>query len=316
MGILKTLALAGAATIGATVAASAADLGPPPMPLPPPPMMAPAMEASGWYLRGDIGIAALDATKFKYSDNAPGFSFDNKDFQHQVFGGIGVGYQVNSWLRFDVTGEYRGKSGWGIRDSYTGSAFDCSSFYAGAPAASVFCTPTGSNGIKGNISSMVLLANAYLDLGTWNGLTPFVGVGVGMTQNKVSGVTDNGFATNTVTASTFLGAPVGSSATSSTFGTAANGTKSNFAWALMAGVAYDVSPNYKVELGYRYLNLGKMQTGTFSCAGGCAGSYSLGAKTVDSHEFKVGMRWLIGGTGYAPAPMPYPVAEPRVITKF
>jgi opacity protein-like surface antigen len=316
MGMLKTLALAGAATIVASVTASAADLGPPPMPLPPPPMMAPGIEASGWYLRGDIGVGAIDATKFKYSDNAPGFAFDNKDFQHQVFGGIGVGYQFNSWLRFDVTGEYRGKTGWGIRDSYTGSAFNCSSFYVGAPVGSVFCRPTGSNNIKANISSMVLMANAYLDLGTWNGLTPFVGVGLGMTQNKVTGVSDNGFATNTVSASTFLGAPVGSSATSNTFGTAANGSKSNVAWALMAGVAYDVTPNAKVEFGYRYLNLGKIETGNFSCSGGCAGIYSLGAKTLDSHEFKVGMRWHFGAVGYAPSPAEYPVAEPRMIKKF
>jgi opacity protein-like surface antigen len=73
-----------------------------------------------------------------------------------------------------------------------------------------------------------------------------------------------------------------------------------------------VTPNYKVELGYRYLNLGKMTTGTFSCAGGCTGSYTLAAKNLDSHEFRLGMRWMLGGPSHAApvhAPAPYSVVK-------
>jgi opacity protein-like surface antigen len=324
MGSLKTLALAGAVFAGATAVASAADLRyPQPVGLPPAPHAAPIAEASGWYLRGDIGIGAIDAKKFDYSDKPAGLTFGNKDFESQVFAGVGIGYQVNSWLRFDVTGEYRGKTGFGVRDNYSIGGQDCSSFYAGPPAAgSVTCANSGSNNIRGNVSSTVILANAYLDLGTWYGLTPFVGAGVGMAQNRVSGVSDHGYATNTVTAATAAGiasgAFVGQSATNSTFGNAGNGTKSNFAYAVMAGVAYDVTQNVKLELAYRYLNLGKMTTGTFSCAGGCAATYSLGAKTLDAHEFKLGMRWMLGGPSYAAAPVPmaYPVEPPRVVKKF
>jgi opacity protein-like surface antigen len=318
MGSLKTLALAGAVFAGATAVASAADLRyPQPVGLPPAPHAAPIAEASGWYLRGDIGIGALDARNFEYSDRPAGLSFENKDFQQQIFGGIGIGYQVNSWLRFDVTGEYRGKTGFSARDRYSVGGLDCGNLYA-QPPGSVTCTNSGSNNIRGSVSSMVFLANAYLDLGTWYGLTPFVGVGVGVAQNKVTGISDQGFATNTVTASTFIGAPVGASATNATFGSSANGTKSNFAYAVMAGVAYDVTQNVKLELAYRYLNLGKLTTGTFSCAGGCGATYSLGAKSLDAHEFKLGMRWMLGGPSYAaaPAPLAYPVEPPRVVKKF
>ncbi len=308
MGSLKTIALAGALLTGMTALASAADLrGPLPMALPPAPIAAPVIEPSGWYLRGDIGVAALDAREFSYSDNPANLAFKGKDFQSQIFGGIGIGYQYNSWLRFDVTGEFRGRSGFSINDHYSNPPADCSQLYARATGYAT-CRNFGENINRGSVSSMVLLANAYLDLGTWYGLTPFIGGGVGVAQNKVSGISDYGYATNLVTASTDA-ANVGFSATSAVYGTAGNGTKTNFAWALMAGLGYDVAPNLKLELGYRYLNLGKITTGNYDCASPCA-PYSLGAKTLDAHEFRFGMRWMLGGPAYAAAPPPaYPVIK-------
>jgi opacity protein-like surface antigen len=300
MGSLKTLALAGAVFAGATAVASAADLRyPQPVGLPPAPHAAPIAEASGWYLRGDIGIGALNSGKYNYSDNPSGVVLKDKDFGAQFFGGIGAGYQFNSWLRFDVTGEYRGNAKFGVRDHYS---FDCST------ALQPNCVNVGQNDIRGKISSMVLLANAYLDLGTWHGLTPFIGAGVGMTQNRTSGGTDKGM---NFSYSSLTGVPYTGYGTSST--TVANGTKSGLAYALMAGVSADVSPNLKLEAAYRYLNLGKYQTGTFAC-GGC--DYTLQGRSLDSHEFKLGLRWMLGGVSYSPAPTAYPVEPPRVVKKF
>jgi opacity protein-like surface antigen len=299
MGSLKTLALAGAVLAGATAVASAADLRGP-VGLPPAPIAAPIAEASGWYLRGDIGIAALNSGKYNYSDNQQGITFQGKEFHQQIFGGIGVGYQFNSWLRFDLTGEYRGKSSFGVSDSYSGrnNGVDCN----GVANALVDCGFSGGNRNTGSISSTVFLANAYVDLGTWYGITPFLGAGAGWTQNRVTGLNDQGYATNTLyNAGTNV---VAGAATSPTSGYASSGTRSGFAYALMAGLAYDVTPNYKVELGYRYLNLGKFQSGTFTCPGGCGGTYSLQGRNLDAHEFRIGMRWMLGAP--APAAMPYP----------
>jgi opacity protein-like surface antigen len=298
MGSLKTLALAGAVFAGATAVASAADLGHPPIGLPPPPMAAPIAEASGWYLRGDIGLGALNSGRYNYSDNPPGVIFTDKHHGAQLFGGIGAGYQFNSWLRFDVTGEYRNAAKFGVRDTYS---FNCST------VLQPNCVNVGQNDVRSKISSMVFLANAYLDLGTWAGLTPFIGAGIGMTQNRTSGGTDKG---SNFSYNSLLGTPYAGFGT--TTATIANGTKSNVAYALMAGVSADVSQNLKLEAAYRYLNLGKYQTGTFGC-GGC--NYTLQGRDLDAHEFKVGLRWMLGGTSYAPAPMAYPV-EPRVIKKF
>ena len=94
---------------------------------------------------------------------------------------LGVGYQFNNWLRFDVTGEYRGGSQFqslyvlnDAGNTGTGNPTQLADFY------------------RGNISSWVGLVNGYVDLGTWWGITPYVGAGVGLASNTLSGMTDQG----------------------------------------------------------------------------------------------------------------------------
>ena len=87
------------------------------------------------------------------------------------------------------------------------------------------------------------LVNAYLDLGTWWCITPFIGAGVGVAYNKIEHFRD----TNVIAGGG---------------GWAESGTKTNLAWALHAGASYKVTSNFAVDLSYRYLNLGKAETGT------------------------------------------------------
>ncbi len=98
---VRILALAAAASIAAVSGAHSADL-----PLAPPPVP----EFSGWYLRGDIGFSNQNVRSL-YNVNYAGFTSVNnidKGFDAAPLFGLGVGYTVNNWLRFDVTGEYRG----------------------------------------------------------------------------------------------------------------------------------------------------------------------------------------------------------------
>ena len=87
------------------------------------------------------------------------------------------------------------------------------------------------------MSSWLLLANAYVDLGTWNCFTPFVGAGIGGAYNTLHDFSDVGIPT-------------------AGRGFGRNPSQWNLAWALYAGVAYEVTRNFKVELAYRYLNYG------------------------------------------------------------
>jgi hypothetical protein len=77
----------------------------------------------------------------------------------------------------------------------------------------------------------------------------FIGAGAGYARHSFSGFTDVGFISDGTTG----------------FGHAANNdfAEWKFAWAVHAGVAYNVNNNFKVELAYRYLNFGNVNTGQF-----------------------------------------------------
>jgi opacity protein-like surface antigen len=317
MRSLKLLALAGTVTLGATAVASAADLGPPPVHLPPVPVAAPIAEVSGWYLRGDIGVGTLNGKVETLQTGFPATPGTHESFNSVVYAGAGVGYQFNSWLRADITGEFRGSSPFGYKDRF------CYDQVANAAGGTGYCQPgttppsrsgsAGINSIRGNISSSVFLANAYVDLGTWQGLTPFIGGGIGFAQHRIHGLVDNGSVDAFNPAVVSATNPLGYNGTATTLGTINDKTKTNVAWAVMAGVGYDVTPNYKVELGYRYLNLGSVTSGGSNCAPAVCNTptYYTRVKSLDSHEIRIGMRWLFGGAQYAAAP-----ATPHVYKRF
>ncbi len=242
---------AAAAVIGTS--AYAADLS-----LPQPPMPYQPAETGGWYLRGDVGVGMIGNTSLEYLPNPLNppndFAFRDASMGDTAFFGAGVGYEVNNWLRFDVTGEYRSKSDYDAFGIYT---------YGGG---------TFGDSYHGFLSSAVFLANAYVDLGTWWCLTPFVGVGVGGAYNMVSDFTDTGIGTS----GSGVGPDVG---------------RWNLAWAIHAGLAYNVTPTFKVELAYRYLNYGSV-TDLINCAGGCnPDSYKF--NHLSSQDFMLGVRWLL-----------------------
>jgi opacity protein-like surface antigen len=304
MASLKALTLASVAVLALTRFATAADLLPPP-PMPEPP--APVAEFSGWYLRGDIGMAVNANTPNLVAspDPLPGGyatganeSFTNTSISSSELADVGVGYQFNTWLRGDITAEYR--DGGHFQSLYTlnnpntpaGGISQLSDFY------------------RGNVSSAVGLANVYADLGTWYGITPFVGGGVGVAYNRLYGMTDQGQAT------IFQGGgctPGTQYCTSPAGGYFSDHSQANFAWALMAGLDFNVTQNLKLELGYRYLNMGKMSSGNDNCANatgagngfGCTPNSVRSTNTLASNDFRIGLRWMIGDT-YSPPPTEAP----------
>lgn len=280
MRSFKVSLIAGAVLAAAFTSAQAADLGPimqAPMAQP----VAVAEMSSGWYLRGDIGVGSQQFTDFQHHQTNAAFVWpaswriDQKDFGDTTFVGGGIGYQWNSWLRFDATAEYRMKSKFKVIGSYT-----------------EFC-PNGRcfDVYDGHHSAAVFMANAYVDLGTWFCLTPFVGAGAGFARHTINGLSDT-------------------NPTVGGFGFAGNDfSEWKFAWSATAGVAYNVSNNFKMEFAYRYLNFGDVNTGIIDCSssgcstgGGARAFYTF--QTLDSHDFKLGMRWMFQPEQQAPAYAP------------
>ena len=125
----------------------------------------------------------------------------------------------------------------------------------------------------------VVLGNAYVDLGTWWCMTPFIGAGVGGARVAINNFTDQGIANNGFGA--LPGLATGDSV-----------AKWNFAWALHAGVAYKVTPGFTVELAYRYLDMGNGLTGDLRTFDGTNNiNNPMTFRSITSHDLKIGVRW-------------------------
>jgi len=225
MAQLKALFLAGGALLALAPAAVAADLLPPPPAMEPPPP--PMVEFNGFYLRGDVG-GGINATRPNLGispdpiaagvaggslSTAATNNFFNSSLSSSGFADVGVGYQFNSWFRADVTGEFRGGADLQSLEVLTDVATNqqYADFY------------------RANLSSYIGMVNGYVDMGTWYGITPYVGAGIGVAYNKLNGLTDTG------TAYPGNGGlyPVG--------GYFSDGNKTSLAWSLMAGLSFNVT---------------------------------------------------------------------------
>lgn len=299
MGRTKLHALARSltllASVGAPCLAHAADLLPPPPP-PPPPMPVPVDVGGGWYLRGDVGVGAAEFQDVVVrADLPPAYAVNKPVLGDQFFAGAGVGYEFNSFLRGDITGEYRGGGQIGFSDQY--NAFDANGDQILNKDGSPY---QGVNLYHGKLRSIVVLANGYLDLGTWCGFTPYIGGGVGSAFHQVSGFTD-----------------IGAGAAAGGFGMAQAKNSTSLAWAAQAGISYTVTPRFKVDVGYRYIDMGTATTGAVNCINnGCATPATYKLKDITSHDVKIGVRYLLGG-GVAEAPLPplAPAYEPGPIIR-
>lgn len=243
---------------GAAMPASAADLYEPPIVYEP---ELPAPAPGGWYLRGSIGMSnqQLGELDYEYFD-VPGYEqswLDDGGFDSAPIFSVGVGYQANRWLRGDLTAEYRGKASFDGLDSFTETATGTIS----------------TNRYEAKKSEWLFLANAYADLGNYYGLVPYVGAGVGASRNTISHFTDtNG-----------LGGG----------GYAGKESEWNFAWALHAGVGYEVTDRLTVDLGYSYVDLGDATTAEAANFDPAFSRPNDGFKFEDitSHDFKLGVRY-------------------------
>ncbi len=202
--------------------AVAADLPPEPPILVPPPVD--VAEPSCLYVRVDGGYAFNDKPQVSKTH---GIAF-GEDMDESWFAEAGVGCQVTPYFRADITVGYR----------------DGAEMY------------TKFNDLDAEFTAYTGMVNLYWDIANFGGITPYVGVGAGLTLNELSNIN----------------LPVGQS----------KNTRTEFAYALMAGVSVAVSDNLSVDAGYRYIDLGQARG---------KGADPLRVKNLQSHDVKVGIRY-------------------------
>lgn len=128
---------------------------------------------------------------------------------------------------------------------------------------------------KGDISSLSLMLNAYWDfsLAAWSG-KPYVGAGIGIASNKMDSITNSGGALGGFSFSM------------------PGGTTTDRAWAVMAGFRFPLSPAMTLDVGYRYIDLGKIESdaGTVTCSPACGvAQYSGMSGKLRAHELMIGV---------------------------
>jgi len=253
------------------VPAAGADFGQP-FPGLAPPLAAERVEfASNWYVRGDLAYA-----QETYPNIAPG----SPSVLNTFSAGVGGGYKVNNYFRTDLILDYRSP----IHAAGNGAPANCT-FQAtnpNAPPAVVFLPETCTGHFDSEINRWDLLANGYFDLGTWDGFTPYIGAGAGVSWGRTD---------KSVTYSFGNGLPCGASCAIggnviSDFDSNQSSMSYRFAWAVMAGVAIAMTDHAQLDVGYRYLDLGPF-TGLSSPTGTSV------TQRIRANELRVGVRYMI-----------------------
>lgn len=234
---------------------------------------------TGWYLRGDLGVAE-DIQIGVGNAIVP----KRGGFPNAWSLTLGAGYKFNNWVRADMTLDWRAPR------KFSGNTSTAACITAWPQTGTdAFGTPiyTPSYGTcadlrNARINNTTLLFNIYADLGTWWGLTPYVGAGIGANYVYQKNSQDWYMLGN--------GQPYHVTATAGTttyyynWDNAYTSTSWQLAWALMAGLSYAVTPNVAVDFGARYMNLGSIQS--ISNYTGFASSKS---NTV--REVRIGLRY-------------------------
>ncbi|HYH21153.1 MAG TPA: outer membrane beta-barrel protein [Azospirillum sp.] len=215
------------------------------------------------YLRADVGYGASRDAKLEDADP----------------GGRNPLYGAGNWVNGDVGRSVALGAGIGVRVLPALRAEAAVHWLPGLEYTGV--TRRSGAAVRADADGLALMANVYLDLDRLDGshgdgpIHPWVSAGLG-------------------TARTHLGT-VRTEAAGRTI-TAPGGTSWRFAWSLGFGAAVDLTDSLALDLGYRYLDMGKVRTdgGTaqmVSAAGTFTGPVDPVEARLRTHLVTVGLRY-------------------------
>ncbi|WP_414472854.1 outer membrane protein [Microvirga sp. M2] len=218
----------------------------------PTPVLRETREAAlGWYLRGDVGYVDYKRPEADFAIQPFTAGFTHETMGNAAVIAAGVGYRFNPNVRMDLTLDH---------------VFDAR-FKGVAPAPTL---ATASITDRAAFQTSTVMVNGYLDFRPVLGFTPYVGAGIGVAHNVLSRhmLTTYDAATGDEVSEYLAG-----------------GDTYNFAWALMAGLGYQMSSNFTLDLGYRYVSLGDVKTRTYGDGTG------VDVGSIGAHEVRMGVRY-------------------------
>jgi opacity protein-like surface antigen len=217
---------------------------------------APASAVGNCYFRADVGYSgsADPEVTWPVTDATTG------DFITDHVRNIGCG-SGSRGFRGEVTLGYHGDR------KYDGEPYP----WVPGPCG-IACPPPVDDPMHTSITTYTLMVNGYKDLGNFRGFTPYIGAGVGIAYNIVDDVyfTDNPALVNQIHGDRDIA----------------------FAWSLMAGVGYQFSARSVVDVGYRYIDMGKATSERHDTAGFVNPRVNI--DDLEAHELKVGLRYHFG----------------------
>lgn len=136
-----------------------------------------------------------------------------------------------------------------------------------------FAAPLGGTAST-SVQTTTFMFNGYYDLGKWSNVVPYVGAGVGFAHNRLEEVSFSG-------------------TTPTYYNRLESDDKWALAWSLMAGLGWQVSERVIVDVGYRYIDMGKAESSRIDTGGGVNPAFRV--DDLVAHEFKIGLRYHFGG---------------------
>ncbi|MER9960313.1 outer membrane beta-barrel protein [Mesorhizobium sp. M0045] len=243
----------------------------------------PVEVGSGWYLRGDVGYAF--SHPFEHEEIATGpltsFTQDSSLFT----GSIGMGYHFNDYLRGELNAGILPTNEFGDQQKLAATC-DGSTLTKNLLGEIITVPASQKCDLSNNASNKgySIMANGYVDLGTYVGITPYLGGGLGLAYNKYY---------RSIGARDCKEVPANPSGTGGFIcddpagyeGATDSQAKFNLAYSIGAGLSYRVTKNVSVDLGYEY----------FSVPNAKYVAYDDGAlnihKGIDYQTVKVGLRY-------------------------
>lgn len=211
------------------------------------PEYVPDSRVSHWYLRGDTG-----------------FAFSTGQGGNSLTGSAGLGYQFNEWIRADAL--------FSMQRPAAAAGFVAAEDCGGGAGTHCRIDDSGRAGIYS------ALLNLYVDLGTVAGFTPYLGAGAGLARVDWGNVGRD-----------YSCASAGNACGVDHLGSASLRGEATWrsAYAVSAGLAYDLDDRLKVDFGYRFSHVG---AGTMAID-------AAGFRTRDDgfrqHEIHIGLRFAL-----------------------